>query len=276
MSFFVPAYAHVANRMKRHCKVITLLHNAIPHEPRFFDKLLAKILFKQCDAFVVLSENVAHDLLEMHPSAKYLLSPHPLYSHFGEKQAKDVACHSLGIDPSKKTLLFFGLIREYKGLDLLIDAFVSLDDSYQLVIAGECYGSFDKYQAVIDQSKAKERISVYNQYIKDSDIPALFSAADALVLPYRSATQSGVLSLAYHFDLPVLSTNVGDFYNSIALPKIGLVTSAVSSEAINQSVKELFIPENMAEYKRNIAKKKAALSWDTFSRKLLAFIPKLY
>lgn len=275
ISFFVPAYAHVANRLKKQCKVITLLHNAIPHEPRFFDQFLAKILFKQSDAFIVLSENVAQDLLAMKPRAKYLLTPHPLYDHFGKKIAKNIAQASLGIDSSKKTLLFFGLIRDYKGLDLLIQAMDLLDEDYQLVVAGECYGSFDKYQALIDCSQAGNRIKVYNQYIDDADVATFFSAADALVLPYRSATQSGVVSLAYHFDLPMLATNVGDFYNSIVRPNIGVIASEITPESIGEAVQTLFAADNMATYRQNIAQEKLALSWHVFAEKLLVFIGQL-
>lgn len=272
MSFFVPGYAHIANRMKRHCKVITLIHNAIPHEPRFFDKPMARLLFEQCHGFIVMSDNVKSDLQKLSPGAKYMQNPHPLYDHFGSKIDRDDACKRLAIPSSGKNLLFFGLIRDYKGLDLLIEAMDRLDDSYHLLIAGECYGSFDKYQAQIDGSRAKERIHLHNQYINDSDIPTFFSAADVLVLPYRSATQSGVVSVAYNFDLPMVSTPVGDFPNSIDRPGTGIVAEEISSEAIAGSVESLFSEDKLEMIKRNIAKEKAALSWETLTRKLLDFI----
>lgn len=272
MSFFVPGYAHVANRMKRDCKVITLIHNAIPHEPRFFDKPMARLLFEQCHGFIVMSDNVKSDLQRLYPGAKYMQNPHPLYDHFGSKIDRNEACGRLAIPSSGKNLLFFGLIRDYKGLDLLIEAMDRLDDSYHLLIAGECYGSFDKYQAQIDSSKSKGRIHLHNKYINDSDIPTFFSAADALVLPYRSATQSGVVSVAYNFDLPMVSTPVGDFPNSIKRPGTGIVADAISSEAIADSVENLFSESKLEMIKENIAKEKAALSWETLTRKLLDFI----
>lgn len=274
MSFFVPGYAHVANRLKKHCQVITLLHNAIPHEPRFFDKPMAKLLFKQCDGFIVMSENVRDDLHQLRPGARYMLSPHPLYDHFGERIEREEACKRLQIQTDKKTLLFFGLIRDYKGLDLLIDAMDQLDDSYQLLIAGEVYGDFAKYQTQINHSKAAGRIYAFNQYINDDDIPAFFSAADALILPYRSATQSGVVSIAYHYNLPMLSTPVGDFQKSIGEPGTGIVTDEISSTAIAKGISTLFTAEKQAIYKVNIEKEKAALSWDTFTKKLLTFCEK--
>lgn len=272
MSFFVPGYAYVANRMKKRCPVITLIHNAIPHEPRFFDKPLASLLFKQCQGFIVMSDNVRNDLLALCPGAKYIQNPHPLYTHFGSKMDRREACRRLGISANKKNLLFFGLIREYKGLDLLIEAVGRLGEEYQLVIAGECYGRFDTYQALIDASPAKERISTHIRYISDDDIPVFFSAADALVLPYRSATQSGVVSVAYTYDLPMLATPVGDFSNSIARPGTGIVASEVSGAALAEGVKELFASGKQAVYLENIANEKAALSWETLTRKLLDFI----
>lgn len=272
MSFFVPGYAHVANRLKKHCQVITLIHNAIPHEPRFFDKPLASLLFKQCQGFIVMSDNVRNDLRKLCPGARYIQNPHPLYNHFGSKIERGEACRQLGISPSKRNLLFFGLIRDYKGLDLLIEAMGRLGEEYRLIIAGECYGSFEKYQALIDASPAKERISVRCAYISDDEIPVYFSAADALVLPYRSATQSGVVSVAYHYDLPMLSTPVGDFKNSIGKPGTGIVVPEISATALAQGIEELFTPERQAAIPANIAKEKAALSWETLTRKLLDFI----
>ena len=219
-----------------------------------------------------MSDNVRYDLRKLYPGAKYIQNPHPLYNHFGSKINKNEACRKLGIHPSKKNLLFFGLIRDYKGLDLLIEAMGQLNEDYHLIIAGECYGSFEKYQTLIDASPAKKRIFVHCEYISDEEIPIYFSAADALVLPYRSATQSGVVSVAYNYDLPMLSTPVGDFKNSIEKPGTGIVVPEISATALAQGIEELFTPEWQATIPANISKEKAALSWETLTRKLLDFI----
>ncbi len=271
MSFFVPGYAHIANRMKKSCKVVALLHNAFPHEARPMDKPLAKLFFNQCHGFITLSENVKNDLHAIRPAAPCMVSPHPLYNQFGERKDRSEACTTLGLDPDKKTLLFFGLIRHYKGLDLLIEAMSHLDNTYQLVIAGECYGSFDKYQHQIDASGAKERIRVFNRYINDNEISDYFSAADALILPYRSATQSGVVSIAYHFDTPMISTPVGDFPASIDIPKTGIVTSAITAQAIEEAILTLFKNDQLATCLKNIETEKKALSWETFADKIIEF-----
>lgn len=159
----------------------------------------------------------------------------------------------------QKNLLFFGLIRDYKGLDLLIEAMGQLNEDYHLIIAGECYGSFEKYQALIDASPAKERIFVHCEYISDEEIPIYFSAADALVLPYRSATQSGVVSVAYNYDLPMLSTPVGDFKNSIEKPGTGIVVPEISATALAQGIEELFTPHSKPPSLRTYPKKSSSL-----------------
>jgi glycosyltransferase involved in cell wall biosynthesis len=269
MPFFVPAYAHIADKLKKKTKIISLLHNAIPHEPRFFDRFLAKGLFNRSQGFMVMSEVVKQDLLSLKPDARYCLKPHPLYNHFGEKIASTEARETFGLAVHKKTLLFFGLIRDYKGLDLLIDAVSLLDDSYQLLIAGESYGSFDKYQKQIDQSPAKDRIKMLNHYMDDREVPILFSAADILVLPYKSATQSGVLPIAYHFEVPVVGTDVGGLKESIENTGSGVVCQPEAT-SMARGIEKLFAigKENFIA---NIQKEKKALSWEDFAQALVKF-----
>jgi glycosyltransferase involved in cell wall biosynthesis len=172
MTYFAPSLGTVANRLKKQgCKVITILDNVIPHERRFFDKPLTTWFLKQNSGFIAMSESVRDDLLALQPNARFMLKEHPLYNHFGEKVDKPFAIKQLKLDPEKKTLLFFGLIRDYKGLDLLIDAMSLLDDSCQLIIAGECYGDFTKYRQAIESSPARSRIKTLNRYIADDEVP---------------------------------------------------------------------------------------------------------
>ena len=177
--------------MPRGCKVISILDNVIPHESHFFDRPLTSYYLKGHDGFVVLCNAVRDDLLRLKPDARYIVSPHPIYSNFGDRIPRSTAMKELGLDPQKKTLLFFGLIREYKGLDILIEAFSGLDDSYQLLIAGEPYGSFERYRKLIDASPNRSRIHLFDRFISDSEVAGFFCASDLCVLPYRSATQSG-------------------------------------------------------------------------------------
>ncbi|GAP72580.1 glycosyltransferase [Candidatus Symbiothrix dinenymphae] len=267
MSFFAPAYTYVAKRLRKKTKVIGLLHNAIPHEPKFFDKPLARLFFKQCDYFMVMSDIVKNDLLRLKPNAQFCQTPHPLYDHYGEKMDVKQARTKLGIHSEKKTLLFFGLIRDYKGLDLLIEAMNVLDDEYQLIIAGESYGSFDKYQKQIDQSTATERIKVINRYIGDADIPILFSAADTIVLPYKSATQSGVIPVAYHFEVPVVTTDVGGLKDAIAGAGTGIVCQP-TAQSLADGIRKLFASDHNS-FITAIRQEKTALSWEKFAEKVV-------
>jgi glycosyltransferase involved in cell wall biosynthesis len=267
--FFAPAYGHIAYRLRRKTRIVALIHNAVSHQPKFYDKLLSKLFFSQIDRFMVLSESVKKELLSLYPQAKYRLQAHPLYDHFGEKQDRKTACETLNVNPDKKILLFFGLIRDYKGLDLLLEAMSFLDNSYQLVIAGESYGDFGKYRQIINVSPAKDRIQVINRYIPDQEVSVLFSAADALVLPYKSATQSGVISVAYHFEVPIVVTGVGSLKDTIETAGTGIVCSP-QAKNIAESIQKLF-SEGTKKFIANIQTEKQKLSWDVFAHGLIEF-----
>ena len=269
MSFFAPALGCVAARLRRHgVKVVTVVHNAIPHEPKFFDKPLARWFFKKSDRLISMCDAVTADIRQLCPAATIVQRPHPVYDHFGTKQEKVAAQTALGLTPGYRTLLFFGLIRDYKGLDLLIDAMRLLEPDYQLLIAGESYGSFDRYQARIDASGCAGRIKVFNQYIADEDVPRLFSAADVCVLPYRSATQSGITAIAQHFEVPLVATPVGGLAESIERPGIGLMARDVSAEALAEAIRAFYAagPDHFIE---NIRQVKQTQTWPAFARTIL-------
>ena len=274
MSFFAPAYTLIAKQLKKRTTIIGLLHNAIPHEPKFFDRFLAKRFFKQCHGFRVMCETVEKDLLSIWPEAHYGRKPHPIYNHFGEKPSSAIAKARLGLNTNKKILLFFGLIRDYKGLDLLIDAMEYLDDSYRLLIAGEAYGSFRKYQNRIDHSHAKDRIIVKNHYIDDKEVPVLFAAADVLVLPYKSATQSGVLPIAYHYEIPVVATDVGGLRDAIEKAGTGVVCTP-DAQALAAGIEEIF-RIGLEKLTANIRKESKNLSWENFAESLVDFAGQLH
>ncbi len=277
MSYFGPSLGYIARRLKRHCKVISILHNVIPHEPRFFDAPLTKYFLSGCTGNVTLCDEVAEDLHRISPKAVNVTLFHPIYGHFGEKLPREEAEKALGLMPKKKNLLFFGLIREYKGLDILLEAFAKLDESYQLIIAGEPYGSFEKYQKIIDKSPAKSRIKLFTHYIKDSEVKDYFSAADLAVLPYRSATQSGISAIAYHFEVPMVVTDVGGLRQSIGDCGTGLVAPTADAASIEKEILAYFSNENIKTLCINsIRAEKERLSWKSFSRRLLDFSDNLY
>ena len=188
MSWFAPSLGWIARRLKKHCKVISILHNVIPHEPRIFDAPLTRYFLSGCSGNVTLCDEVSADLERIKPKSPKITLFHPVYAHFGERIPREEAENILGLEHGRKNLLFFGLIREYKGLDILLEAFGKLDSSYTLIVAGEPYGSFVKYEEIINRSPAKNRIKLFTNYIKDSEVKNYFSAADLAVLPYRAVS----------------------------------------------------------------------------------------
>ena len=276
MSWFAPSLGWVERHVGTHCKVVPVLDNVIPHEPHWFDKPLTRWFLSGCDGYVTMSQSVTDDLLSLKPEARYALLPHPLYSHFGQRLSREQAASSLGIDPSLKTLLFFGLIRKYKGLDILLEAFRGLPDDYQLVIAGEPYGPFDKYQAIIDSLPGKDRVHVFPDYVRDSEVKRFFSVADVTVLPYRSATQSGISSVSYHFEVPMIVTDVGGLKGTIGDRGTGLVAPLAEPESIRKEILSYFADGSVRERCiEAIRQEKERLSWDRFARDLSAFAEQL-
>lgn len=276
MSYFAPSLGYITRKMRKHCKVISILDNVVPHEPHFFDAPLTKYFLKGSTGSVTLCEAVSKDLLALKPEADFAVIQHPLYSHFGEKKDRKEAEAKLGLEHGKKNILFFGLIREYKGLDILLEAFRRLGDEYQLIIAGEPYGSFEKYQKIIDSLPGKDRVFMDLKYIKDSEVADYFSAADVAVLPYRSATQSGISSVSYHFEVPMIVTAVGGLKETIGDRGTGLVAEECTPEAIYEEILKFFEdPRINEECIKNIRDEKERLSWKTFARKLTEFIGEL-
>ncbi|MCD8312609.1 MAG: glycosyltransferase [Bacteroidales bacterium] len=274
MSFFAPSLGYVTRRLRRKCgcRVVSILDNVVPHEPHFFDAPLTKYFLKGSDAHVVMCGAVAQDLLRLKPEAQFIELQHPLYSHFGEKLSREEAERRLGLEPGKRNLLFFGLIREYKGLDILLEAFAGLGDEYQLIVAGEPYGSFEKYQKIIDEKILAGRVHLFLHYIKDSEVSEYFSAADLCVLPYRSATQSGISSVSYHFGVPMVVTDVGGLEETIGQRGTGIVARECTPDCIRTEIERYFAdPAIGASCRQKIESEKERLSWKNFCASLLDF-----
>jgi glycosyltransferase involved in cell wall biosynthesis len=275
MPYFAPSLGFVAGKLKNHTKSISILDNVIPHEKKFFDKSLTKYFLSKNHAFIAMSEKVKNDLLQLEPKAKVQVLPHPLYNHFGEINDKTQARDILGIDKNKKTILFFGFIREYKGLDLLIEAFDKLDDSYQLLIAGEVYGNFEKYNQIISKNKNKNNIHKFVRYISDDEVNKFFCAADVCILPYKSATQSGITGISYHFELPMIATATGGLPEIIHHNKTGFIIEKINSNAIADAIQKYFKNCDSEKLKENIRTLKKELSWEVFAEKIIEFATNL-
>ncbi len=276
MSWFAPSLGYVARRLKGRCKVVSILDNVIPHEPHFFDKPFTRYFLSGNTGCVTMCDEVAKDLLAIRDDMPYTILPHPLYTHFGEKMDRAEAEKALGLPGGRKNILFFGLIRHYKGLDILLEAFRSLGDDYQLIIAGEPYGSFEPYQKIIDSLPGKDRIRLIPEYIPDAEVKKYFSAADVTVLPYRSATQSGISSISYHFEVPMIVTAVGGLTETVGDRGTGLVAAEATPECVLQEIRRYFGQDGVREEcVRHIRQEKERLSWTRFCKGLVEFAESL-
>jgi len=214
MPFFCPALGTVARIAKQNkkTKVAILCHNVIPHEKKPGDTLLLKYLVSVADGFIAMSKSVLDDLSQFTPSENKLFVPHPIYDIFGDPLCKTDAITHLGLQPDKKYILFFGMVRKYKGLDLLIDAFAELIKKHpdtRLLVAGEFYDNEAEYLEQIHKLGIDEFVSIRNEFIATDQVKYYFSATDIVAQTYKTATQSGVTQIAYHFQKPMLVTNVG-------------------------------------------------------------------
>lgn len=272
MTFFAPMNVFFSKSLKKDCLKIAIIHNLIPHEKRFFDTFFNRIFVKSYDGFIVLSESVKKDLLAIDPAAKHCLLKHPSYNQFGDKIAREEAAAALGLDPTKKILLFFGLIRNYKGLDLLLQAFSNLNKEFILLIAGEVYGDEITYTNLIAKSKNKN-IHFVNQFIDEQDVKLYFSVADLCVLPYKSATQSGIQALANSFCLPVLISNVGGLAEDIVDEKNGFILNDINPLAIQNKIEEIFNENKLIQVEENLKIENLLLNdtWTKFSDSLIQF-----
>jgi len=275
MTFFGFSLGSVLKRLNKKTKRISVLDNVIPHERRFFDDFANRLFLNNNEGFIVMSDAVLKDLLHYRPDARYLRVNHPVYAQFGEKIPELQAREILKLDPQKHTLLFFGLIRDYKGLDLLIEAVSMLDDSYQVVVGGECYGDFSAYETLLDRYAVRHRFHLYNRYISDAEVPLFFSAADVCVLPYKTATQSGVTAVSQHFGLPVIATDVGGLKETVLHGETGLIVARPEAALIAEQISDYFQKGLKASFSEAMLHHNEENSWDKFAEKVLRFIAEI-
>ena len=246
LPFMGPCLGTILRRAKKnkHTKIICIADNIFPHENRPGDVAFTKYFLKPIDAFITMSEKVLGDLQKFASGKPAQFVPHPLYDNFGEKISKGEARQKLDIGLSEKVILFFGFIRKYKGLDILLNAMKVLKNDPQtenikLLIAGEFYEDEKNYTTLINEPSIKKNLIVHTQFISDSQVKYYLCSADCVVQPYRNATQSGVTPLAYHFEVPMIVTNVGGLPSLVPDKKVGLVAEP-NPESIAQKIKEYF------------------------------------
>ncbi|HEU0110142.1 MAG TPA: glycosyltransferase [Flavisolibacter sp.] len=228
LPFMGPALGTILRQVKknRHTRVICIADNVIPHEKRPGDTAFTRYFLKSCHAFITMSEKVMHDLRQFHTGKPVQLVQHPLYDNFGAILSKTEARTHLQLNNSDKIILFFGFIRQYKGLDLLLKAMSDeriRSANIKLLIAGEFYEDEKPYLQLIQENGLETQVILKTSFIPDNEVKYYLCAADCVVQPYRNATQSGVTPLAYHFEKPMIVTNVGGLPALVPDEKAGLV-----------------------------------------------------
>jgi len=269
LPFMGPALGTILRQVRKndHTKIVCIADNIIPHERRMGDKPFTAYFLKSCDAFITMSEKVMNDLKKFENRKPARLVHHPLYDNFGTAISKEEARALLKLPTNEKIILFFGFIRSYKGLDILLQAMADAkikEAGIKLMIAGEFYEDEKPYKELIRQLQIEDRLILETTFIPDSKVRQYLCAADVVVQPYRNATQSGVTPLAYHFEKPMIVTNAGGLPSLVPHEKAGLVTEARPDAIVTailrfyQLGEEYFIP--------HLRKEKQKYSWDHLVR----------
>lgn len=281
MPFFGPCLGTFARLVKSngHTKVIAITDNIIPHERRFFDTRFSKYFLPTLDGAVAMSRKVLHDL-QSFPLRKPLVNSayhaHPLYDNFGSGYSKNHACNALGLDANKRYLLFFGFIRKYKGLDLILEAMAKLNTEsladVTLLVAGEFYEDRTIYDNLITHLQLANRVVLHTHFIPNDVVGLYFSAADIVVQPYRNATQSGVSQVAYHFEVPMIITNVGGLSELVPQGEAGWVCEP-TPEALAEAVIGIYEFGILDHIRVSLKSLKKQFSWASMVKQLGEITP---
>ena len=270
--FIGPSLGTMARIAKKNgkTKVISIIDNIIPHEKRPGDKLLANYFVGAVDGFICMSQAVLDDLETFDKIKPKIFTPHPVYDNFGNPDSKENARKELKLDLNNNYLLFFGFIRDYKGLDLLLEAMADdriIKSDIKLIVAGEYYSDKQYYLDIIEKNNLKDKLILATDFIPDSKVGLYFNACDIVVQPYKTATQSGVTQIAYHFEKPMIVTKVGGLPEIVPHLKAGYVVE-VKPKAIADAILD-FYAENREEAMKEVCKiEKQKYSWETLLEKI--------
>ncbi|NOX46639.1 MAG: glycosyltransferase [Chlorobi bacterium] len=263
--FMAPSLGKIARiiRKNKHSKVISIIDNIIPHEKRPGDKMFGRYWVNSVDGFIAMSKSVLDDLNTFDERKPKLFCPHPLYDNFGKIYPKAEAKTKLDLDQDMGYLLFFGFIRDYKGLDILLEA-MAMDNlkklPLKLLIAGEFYTDSKPYFEIIDKYDLKGRLVLATDFIPDEEVGKYFCAADLVVQPYKDATQSGVTQIAYHFNKPMITTDVGGLAEIVPDGKVGYVTNPNAKE-ISEAIEKFYKLNKEDEFVENVKLEKNKYTW---------------
>ena len=265
MAFMAPCFGTIARYARSpKTKMVAMIHNMIPHEPTILDKLFPRYFVKSMDGFVAMADSVLADINSFDPDNKpKVMSPHPIYDHYGAALTKKEAAMKLGLHEQKQYILFFGFIRHYKGLDLLLEAFADprlRQFPVRLIVAGEFYENPQPYLELIIKLKLEGLVELRTGFIPDNEVRNYFSLADLVAQPYRTATQSGVSQIAYHFEKPMLVTKVGGLAEIIPDGKVGYVVG-VDPVQIADALVDFFSNQRSEKMIENIKVEKQKFLW---------------
>jgi glycosyltransferase involved in cell wall biosynthesis len=268
LPFMGPCFGTILRQIKRnkHSKVVCILDNVIPHESRPGDVAFTKYFLKPVDAFISMSQEVLRDLKKF-TDKPVRLSPHPVFDNYGDPVARETAIQRLNLSADKKYILFFGFIRKYKGLDILLHA---MNDTrikelgIELLVAGEYYGDQEFYEQIIREHQLQGRVRLFTDFIPNEEVKYYFSASDLVVLPYRSATQSGITQIAYHFEKPMVVSNVGGLPEVVPNGRTGYVCQPEAGE-VADAIIQFYQSGSVDRFREAIAEEKKKYSWERFA-----------
>jgi len=266
LPFMGPSLGTVARIAKSNgkTKVISLADNIIPHEKRPGDSLFTGYFCKSVNGFLVMSDSVGKDAKSFAPTKPVVYSPHPIYDNYGPIVDRSKSLEHLNLDSESRYLLFFGFIRDYKGLDILLEAVADeriKSMPVKLIVAGEFYGNRDKYMALIDKYGLRNSVILHNKFISNEDVKYYFGASDLVAQPYKTATQSGISQLAYHFEKPMLVTNVGGLPEIVEDGKVGYVVE-VGVDATANAIVDFFEKDRLKGMTKGVRENKGLFTWD--------------
>ena len=275
MPFFAPCFGTISRIAKQNkkTKVLVICDNVIPHESKPGDKAFTKFFFKAVDFFIVLSKKVQKDLVNLKPNAKNKFLSHPVYSIFGDSIDKETAKKHLQIK-DKNTILFFGFIRDYKGLDILLEAIALLKNKMdlKLIVAGEFYSNEEKYKKLIETLNIRNSLLLYTDFIPTSEVKYYFSASDSVILPYRDATQSGIVQIAMNFKKPVIAADVGGLSEVIKNNETGFIVEKENPHRLAEAILKFYSESKEKEFVENIEKELEKYSWKRFVEGLMELV----
>ncbi len=271
--FMAPCFGTIARTARRngHTKILCQIDNVEPHEHHFVDRPFNRYFLRAVDGFIYMSEQVHHEL-KAYTSVPALFSPHPLFENFGERVERAEACRRLGLDPALRYVLFFGLIRDYKGLDLLLDAWAQLKAAGQtarrrLIVAGEFYTSKEPYLQQIARHGLQDEVLLHDRFIPDAEVRYYFSAADFVVQPYKTATQSGVTQIAYQFSLPMVVTRVGGLPEIVPDGRVGYVCEP-TAEGVAAAIVRMYEGDTLDRFRANCVEERRRFSWEEMCNRI--------